>query len=323
MITGMSDIEKRVLMELQYNFPLVSKPFDVVAKRLGTSVDEIIDVVKKMKELGILKRIGFYVNYKSYRQVAALVAFRTDEPEKLANEILKNFTTTHSYIRNHPYYNLWVVVRDKNKEALKNKIEKLATQNKADFVILWSKRVYRLSVKYDLEKGISRAGPFSKIVENPPSPSELGLDTNLVRALRVLPLKREPYKELATKYGLDEERLVEITKMLLEKGVLGDPGAALDGHRAGFTYNAMVVMWSATKETELCEWIINNVPEATHVVLREPWPPEKWRHNCYMMVHAVDETRLRPVYEKLDESPYVKDYLQIISLRDLLPGIIR
>lgn len=319
----LSDPEKRVLMELQYNFPLSEKPFHDVAERLDLGVEKVLEMVKSLKEKGVLKRIGFYVNYKSYKQVAALVAFRADSVDELATDIVSAFTTTHSYIRNHPYYNLWVVVRDRDKDTLRSKIKTIAQKHGADYVILWSKRVYRLSVKYDLYRGVSRAGPFSKIVENPPTPQDLGLDINIVRSLRVLPIEARPYAKIAAKYGLSERTLVELAKKLLEEGVLGDPGAALDGHSIGFTYNAMVVMRPATSETSLCEWIVNNIPEATHVVLRDPWPPEKWSHNCYMMIHAVDESRLKPVYEKLDESPHVKDYLPIISLKDLLPGVIR
>jgi DNA-binding Lrp family transcriptional regulator len=319
----MDELTKKLLMELQYKFPLSPRPFSVVGERLGISEDEIIEHLKHLKEQGILKRIGFYVNYKAYRQVAALVAFRTDDPDELNKLILREFITTHSYIRNHPYYNLWVVVRDKSRELIKEKIARIAEQGKADFVILWSKKVYRLSVKYDLYRGTSWAGPYSVIKENPPTPSKLGLSTELVSGFRSLPIMKRPYKNLAEKHGISEEELVKIAAMLLEKGVLGDPGVALDGHKAGFTYNAMVVMEPRVNEHETCKWIIDNIPEATHVVLREPWPPDKWRHVCYMMIHAKDSSLLKPVYEKIEESPVTKDYLPIISLRDLLPGVIR
>jgi DNA-binding Lrp family transcriptional regulator len=147
----------------------------------------------------------------------------------------------------------------------------------------------------------------------------------LARALRVLPLEERPYAVIARRLGLTEDQAVKAVHEMLEKGILGDPGAALDGHRLGFHYNGMVTLAPKRMEQldELCQWVVDNVEDATHVVKRSVTPPGAWRHLCYFMVHAVDEEIVKPVLRRLDGCPYLDDYMVIKSLEDLLPGVIR
>lgn len=142
------------------------------------------------------------------------------------------------------------------------------------------------------------------------------------RELRILPLEERPYAKIAGKYGFSEEEIISLVKEMLAKGILGDPGAALNGHKIGFVVNGMVVVADDSIDT-LCEKIATSVPEATHVVLREPYPPNSWEHNCYFMVHA----RRRNILENRVKDRLLaigaENYMIIYSIKDLKPGFIR
>ncbi len=314
------------LMELQYRFPLTEDPYAVVAERLGVGEEELLRHLRRLNQEGILKRVGFYFNYRAARKKAALIALATDKPEEATRFLASRLQVTHSYLRIHPVYNLWVVGKHSDPEEIVRAAREAAeAYGDGRWLVLWGVRTHRLSVKYDLYRGVSRAGPYGRVEPNPPRPEDLGVPMRVAQGLRVLPLSPRPFRELAAKYGMEERDLLAAAEELLRHGVLGDPGAALDGHRLGFRYNAMFTLAPAEGVTlpELCRWVSSSVDEATHVVERSVTPEGAWRHLCYFMFHSVDEGLAEPVREKIARCRLVDDVLVIPSVRDLLPGVIR
>ncbi|MET1128723.1 MAG: Lrp/AsnC family transcriptional regulator [Thermoproteota archaeon] len=315
-----------VLMELQYNFPLTPTPYADVASRLGLSEDFVLTALRRLKDSGILKRVGFYLNYRASGLAAALVAFSTrGRFSSLVDELRRDELTTHSYLRSHPVYDVWIVTKAESRERLLEKVRRLALRHNIErYIVLFSAKTYKLSVKYDLRRGISRAGRWSMVAQNPPSPQQLGVDPAILRRLRSLPLESRPYKSVAEAHGLTEEEVVSMAREMLSKGVLGDPGAALDGHKVGFRENGMVVVGGDNIEVT-CSRIAEAVEEATHVVLREPHPPGSWDKPCYFMVHATSKNLLEAVVSDRMDALGVdrKQYEIIYSLEDLKPGTVR
>ncbi|KSW11773.1 hypothetical protein CF15_02905 [Pyrodictium occultum] len=322
-----SELAAEALMELQYRFPLTATPYCDVADRLGVSVERLLAVLRELREKRILKRVGFYFNYRAARKRGALIAIETSRPNEATRLLLEMLEdVTHSYLRDHPVYNLWVVGKHRDPERIVEAARRAAElYGTGRWLVLWGEKTLRLSVKYDLERGVSRAGPMSKVALRPPRPEDLGYTTALARALRVLPLEPHPYAVIARQFNMSEDEVVAAMKEMLDKGILGDPGAALDGHRLGFIFNGMVTIAPRNMDQleDLCSWVVDNIEEATHVVKRSATPPGSWRHLCYFMIHAVDEERVKPVLERLSGCPYMDDYMVIKSLEDLLPGVIR
>jgi len=315
------------LMMLQYEFPLHSPhPYSDVAERAGMKEELLLNELKKLSSIGVLKRVGFYINYRAERKKAALIALQVKDPLLSTKLLASLLEVTHSYIRDHDIYNLWVVGKHQDPSTIVESV-KLAAR-KLDvkrWIVLWGVRTYRLSVKFDLYKGVSRAGPFSKITQDPPSLSELGLDKSLVISLRRLPLEPRPYSVIGRRYGMGEDEVHELVLELFKKGILADPGAALDGHKLGFTYNGMFTLAprNDVSLSTLCEWISENIEEATHVVERDSTPKGAWRHLCYFMFHAVSEKLKTVVEDKLRACSLIDDYMVLKSIRDMLPGVLR
>ncbi len=325
----LSDVEKRVLMELQYRFPFREPdPYAAAAEKLGMSVEELLDVLRGLRERGVLKRVGFYVNPRARRRSVALIAFLGGSVEEAARLCAGDEEVTHCYERvGGGDWRVWVVRRAGSMEELLTWAERFAASIGAvRFEILAARRVHRLSVKYDLYRGVSRAGPYTRVALNPPSPEELGIDPRLPKLLHSLPLEPDPYGAVAEKLGLSREEVPRLVERMLEAGILGDPGAVLDGHRAGFRVNAMLVAKPEAGLEELCERVVEEVPEATHIVERLPYPPDTvatWAPTCYAMVHAVDEEKVKPVIERMKRLPGVAELHALYSTRDLKPGAER
>jgi len=320
---SLSGLEVELLMKLQYEFPLTPTPLLDVAESLGLRFDAVSGVLRKLVDVGIVKRIGFYYNYKSQGHVATLVAFSCrDSYEGVARILAEDPLVTHNFLRDHPVYNVWAVVKRGSREELLRYIDLVAREGGASgWVALFSRRTFKLSVKFDLKEGISRSGPYSAVVEDPPRPEDLGINPMIPRLVRSLELVERPYSMVASKVGLSEDEIVGLVKEMLDKGILADPGAALEGRSLGFTENAMVVM-EGDDDWRLCE-CATELPYSTHVVLREPYPPGSWTHNCYFMIHATSRSKIEGVLGDVKRRCKPRSIMPIYSLADLKPGVVR
>ena len=323
-MSDLNPVDIEILMKLQYEFPLSPTPFRVVADKIGLDEKEVIKRLERLKAEGILKRVGFYLNFRATGLVGALVAIHSKgQVEKIARLFNQDPLVSHNFLRDYPDYDVWLVIKARGKEELLSKVNSLIKQIGVDkYIVLFSKKILKLSVKYDLIEGVSRSGPWSHIVEDPPRPEDLGIPAKLLFELRSLPLEKRPYKNIAHRHKLSEEELVELVREMLAKGLLGDPGVALEGHKVGFVANGMVVV-ADDELNYVCEKIAFSIPEATHVVLREPYPPGTWKHNCYFMVHARNKELLENIVSKRLSDINVNDYKIIYSIKDLKPRVIR
>ena len=107
----MDDIDKKILNILQSEFPLEERPFLIVAGQCGISEDEAITRIRKMKEKGIIRRVGAVFDGVKLGRVSTLCAARVPE-EKIdlfVQTVNANKGVTHNYRRDHEY-NIWFTV---------------------------------------------------------------------------------------------------------------------------------------------------------------------------------------------------------------------
>jgi DNA-binding Lrp family transcriptional regulator len=312
----------KLIMELEYNFPFSERPFQIIAERLGLREEEIVYKVKELIDNEVVKRIGMYVSFRAKGMESALVAAQIslDNLEKFRKIALGIKELTHNYIRNHPKYNVWYVIKAENREKLNENIKKLMDEvNCKDYVILYSKKSLKLSVKYDVIRGISYS-ENTEIHERIPTAEELGIPKELLKELSYpLTVSERPFSKIAEKFNMSESELVELIKELYEKGVLKDYGATVNGEKVGITENAMMLINSDDIESS-CYSLAKDLREATHVVLRES--DKRWDYLCYAMIHARNKQLIFETARKAAKITNAKSYMLLFSLENLKPGIV-
>lgn len=314
--------DKSLLMELEYNFPLSPSPYAEVAERLEMSEDEVIFKTKLFIENEIIKRIGMYINFRAKGMDGALVAadIPIENLEKYRRIALGIRELTHNFIRNHPRYNVWFVIKAENRDLLNRKIENLMNEvNATDYIILYSKRTLKLNVKYDVIRGVSWS-ENEEIPDKIPTADELGLNKELLKELSIpLPITKRPFEKIAKKFDMNEDELIDLIKELRKKHVVKDYGATLNGEKVGIRENAMLLFDTENIE-EGCKNIALNLKEATHVVLRESNKP--WNYLCYSMIHGKDKQVIYDTVKKAIKLANAKSYIILFSLENLKPGIV-
>ena len=106
----LSLLEKRLLNEFQHGLPLSPTPYADIAKQLGSSEQEIIRLLKKLKSLGYISRVGpvFKPRRVGYSTLAAM-AVPCDQLHAIAGYVTSRSEVNHNYER-HNHLNLWFVV---------------------------------------------------------------------------------------------------------------------------------------------------------------------------------------------------------------------
>lgn len=116
----MDEIDKKILNILQKEFPLEEQPFLIVGKRCGISEDETLNRILKMKDGGVIRRIGAVFDGAKLGRVSTLCAACV--PEEKIDTFVKivnaNSNVTHNYRRDNEY-NIWFTVSAATAKELK------------------------------------------------------------------------------------------------------------------------------------------------------------------------------------------------------------
>ena len=104
----MDEIDKKILNILQKEFPLEERPFYAIAEKCGISEEEALSRIQKMKDEGIIRRIGAVFDGAKLGRVSTLCAARVpqDKLEKFVNAVNVSKGVTHNYLRDNEY-NVW------------------------------------------------------------------------------------------------------------------------------------------------------------------------------------------------------------------------
>ena len=123
----MDDMDRAILNEIQSDFPIATRPYLELGKRLNLSELEVLDRVKKIKGEGIIRRIGGNFDSKRLNFTSTLCAAKVPE-EKIdlfVQEVNKYPGVTHNYLRNHEY-NIWFTFIAQDMDYLEDALKKIS-----------------------------------------------------------------------------------------------------------------------------------------------------------------------------------------------------
>ena len=113
------DRDRQLLNRLQSQFPLTSNPFRALGEELGLEEAEVLSRIKRLKEEGIIRRIGASFDSRELGYISTLVAMQV--PDRQLSEVVTVVNgyqgVTHNYQRNHDY-NLWFTLIAPSTEEL-------------------------------------------------------------------------------------------------------------------------------------------------------------------------------------------------------------
>jgi DNA-binding Lrp family transcriptional regulator len=148
----MDKIDSQILHELQYNFPLNEKPYEVIAGRLKISTENLWNRIQMMLEDGVIRRMGasFDSNKLGFRSTLAAVSVDTEIIDHAAKVIGQFHEVTHSYLRND-VFNIWFTLIAVDANRIENILEQIRNSlslERSKILNLPMKRLFKLDARF-------------------------------------------------------------------------------------------------------------------------------------------------------------------------------
>jgi DNA-binding Lrp family transcriptional regulator len=121
-------LERRLLNDFQDGFPLTERPFEAIARRLGSSEETVLEALRGLQEYGLISRVGpvFRPNRVGASTLAAM-AVPAARMEAVASLVSAYSEVNHNYERDHEL-NLWFVATAPERERLRQVLNEIESR---------------------------------------------------------------------------------------------------------------------------------------------------------------------------------------------------
>jgi DNA-binding Lrp family transcriptional regulator len=150
----MDELDGRILKALQDEFPLDDMPYDILARNLQITTDELWERIQQMIKDGLIRRIGVSLDSKKigFSSTLAAVSVPSNQVEK-ASEIIAGFPeVTHSYLRRDEF-NIWFTIIALDNKRIDNILKQIQSQlslKDSQVLNLPAKRFFKLDARFSL-----------------------------------------------------------------------------------------------------------------------------------------------------------------------------
>jgi len=148
----MDETDKRILNRIQSDFPITAKPYEAIGRELGLSEAEVIERIRRLKDSGIIRRIGGNFVPGKLGFVSTLCAGRVPE-EKIdvfAGIVNEYRGVTHNYVRDNTY-NIWFTMIAPSMDEIDQSLAEIAKKTGVTSLIsLPATRVFKIKAQFNL-----------------------------------------------------------------------------------------------------------------------------------------------------------------------------
>ena len=318
-MTSMDDLDKEILNEIQWSFPLVTRPFDAIAKKFDTTPEIIKDRLHSLKEIGVLRQLSAIFDTRKLGYTSSLVAMEieSDKLEDVANQINRHPGVSHNYERDHQF-NLWFTLAVPPGTDLKQELEKFNVLKGIKKVrMLPTLQLFKIGVKLDLvdekKHDIAPTEEKKEIKETKFEPTEQ--DKDFIRELQKnMDIIDEPFVNAAKNLGLTENEVFEKMKHYEDIGVVRRFAAILRHRQIGFTANGMIVWKVDDDKISEVGSKLGSFPQVSHCYERPTYPD--WPYNVFSMIHCKTQDEAYDVAKTIQDQIHVDDYNILFSTRE-------
>ena len=280
----MNTLSLSLLNDFQRGFPLVSRPFAVLAAACGTTETEVLRTLSDSIVHGTVSRVGAV--FAPGRLGASTLAALQVPPhrlEQVAAAVSARPEVNHNYAREHPF-NLWFVAAAAERAMLDRLLAEIAAETQCTLLDLPLVEEYRIDLGFDLTGRQSKLDPptDTNLPRHPLSAAEHRLLCALQDGLELV---AQPFQALARVAGLTEPTVLTTIERWVAQGTIRRFGVIVRHHELGYRANAMAVWDVPDALVDELGRRAARVPGVTLAYRRRRQPP-LWQYNLFCMVHG-------------------------------------
>ena len=143
----LTDLEKKIIASIQKDLAVTERPYLKIAKKLKISEEALLENLKSLCELGIIRRFGATLRHqKTGYNANAMAAWQVDEKriEKVGNQMASFRQVSHCYRRNPTVgwpYNLYTMIHAVDEESCREIAREMSAVTSVDrYTLLFSRK---------------------------------------------------------------------------------------------------------------------------------------------------------------------------------------
>ena len=319
LLSSLAESDKELLNEIQWTFPLVTRPFDAIAKKFDTTPEIIKEKLNNLKEIGVLRQLSAIFDTRKLGYTSSLVAMEIehDKLDHVASQINRHPGVSHNYERDHQF-NLWFTLAVPPGADLNSELEKFNVLNGIKKVrMLPTLQLFKIGVKLDMvddkkhEVAPTEEKKEIKNIKFEPTEDDKDFIRELQKDMEIID---EPFVKAANNLGITEDELFSKMKHYESLGVLRRFAAILRHRQVGFTANGMIV-WKVPEDriTSVGE-TLGSFPQVSHCYERPTY--DDWPYNVFSMIHCKTHDEAYDVAKTIQNQIDVNEYKILFSSRE-------
>lgn len=274
--------EDRWINEWQHDFPLVSRPFQVVADATGSKPGEVMAFFRQALGDGRISRIGGVLSHGAGGD-AMLVALAVPAQrlESVALQVSAHAGVNHNYER-EAEHNLWFVVTGPDRPSVEADIDAIEQETGLQALRLPMVHPYCIDLGFDLaaNRQESLMRPQRKAA-HPLCKDDFALAALVEQGL---PVCDQPFASWAAQLRASEAEVLARVQSWVRHGQLKRFGVVVRHHELGFDANAMTVFDVPDEKVDELGARLARQPGVTLAYRR--LRHGQWHYNLYAMVHG-------------------------------------
>jgi len=314
MTIKVSKLQRKILNIIQSRFPVAERPFAVVAKQLGTTEAEVMKQVERLKNDGVIRRIGAFWEAGRLGYCSTLVAARAraDELGKFVEHVNALEGVSHNYGRRGKW-NVWFTLAGPSEKEIAQTLGLLKERfARIELMNLPALKRYKISVEFDLECADGRLQDratqqrdstmgINAAVEKKQGQAHNCEWSVLQKRLLVIlqedmAITAEPFGRMADAVGAEVKDVLGQIEAWKDEGFIRRFGASVRQNKAGLGANALVVFEVDADKADAMGRSLAGSAYVSHCYRRTT--AAGWPYNLYAMMHGADEEQLRAMVEE-------------------------
>lgn len=279
-----------LLNDWQRDFPLVARPFEVVASAMGLGEAVLLQRWRGLHASGALSRIGgVFAAHAGGAALLSAMAVPASRLDEVAAAVSAHPGVNHNYQREHAF-NLWFVMTGRDTLAVEAAMQALESATGLRALRLPMRRPYRIDLGFDLRSAPAAATASCTITRD--APPVAPADTVLAACVEAgLPLEAAPFEAWAQASKRSVDEVLACLQGWLHSGTLRRFGVIVRHHELGMAANAMTVFDVPDEAVDACGAALARQPGITLAYRRAR--DAGWSYNLYGMVHGRDRDTVR------------------------------
>ena len=312
-------LDKQLLNEIQWTFPLSSRPYLEIATKHGLTEEDVMKRISLMKLIGLIRQINAIFDTRKLGYKSALVAFavKKERLDSVALQVNKHPGVSHNYERDHEF-NMWFTLAVPADGDLKRDLEIMASlEGVIKFRLLPTLKLYKIGVKLDMvNSDPNKITPDDKVKKMDLKKFELASrDKEFIRELQKdLEVTPRPFDTLAKNLGITVDELFKKAIEYETMGVMRRFAAILRHRDAGFAANGMIVWMVPEDKMDEVGYKLASFPQVSHCYRRPVYPD--WSFNLFSMIHARTIEAAKKIAIELSNFVGINEYKILFSSRE-------